>query len=250
MTQREALVIASNLRTLPESGITPGSEVRLSGVNLDRGAGNSGLHWDDGARAVTFSYADRLGPHTVWIENSFSLAFRLELVDRYALGGIVVAEAQRDDQLPDVWTAVRAFMESSAYDLLQPYGPYLVPCWRASDGEIVGFEAGCWTPGLTEDGAATWRAPAGTGVFDVTLVVADGTAFVGQQLAVRVAEAGAPEARPTPTATPTATPNAPPDAAPAATEAPEATATPEPAATAEPAPTETPAATPVATATP
>ncbi|MDA0364502.1 MAG: hypothetical protein O3B31_07050 [Chloroflexi bacterium] len=232
MTQRQALVIASHLRTQPESGITPGSEVTLSGVNLDRGAGNSGLHWDDGARAVTFSYADRLGPHTVWIENSFSLGFRLELIDRYALGGIVVAEAQRDEQLPDVWTAVRVYVESGAYDLQQPYGPYLVPCWRASDGAIVGFEAGCWTPGLTESGAATWRAPAGIGVFDVTLVVSDGTTFVGQQLPVRVAEAGAPEARPTPTATP------------APTEPPEATATPEPT------PTETPAATPVATATP
>lgn len=242
ITQREALVIASHLRTQPESGIVPGAEVTLSGVNLDRGSGNSGLHWDDTALAVTFSYADRLGPHTVWIENSFSLGFRLELIDRYGLGGVVIAEAQRDEQLPDVWATVSAFLESGAYELVRPYGPYLVPCWRASDGVVLGFEEGCWTPGLTESGSVTWRAPAGIGVFDVTLVVSDGTTFVGQQLAVRVAEPGEPEARPT--------------AAP--TETPEATAEPEPATTPEPTPTETPlpaptqepAATPVATPTP
>jgi hypothetical protein len=203
ITLRDALALASDLQTQPDSGVTPGQAVTLSAVNLDKSAGNSGLHWDDSARAVSFSYSDRLGPHTVWIANAFSLAFRLDLAERFGLGGIAIANAQQDDALPPVWDAVTAFIDDGAIDLQQPYGPYLVPCWKASGGTIDGYGAGCWKAGLTSTGAATWHAPTGPGTYDLSLIVSDGTMFVGQQLSVRVGPTAAPS-RPTPTPTPTA----------------------------------------------
>ncbi|MBM3140483.1 MAG: hypothetical protein FJZ92_09860, partial [Chloroflexi bacterium] len=206
LSLRDALATASELRSDPESGIVPGQGVTLTGVNLDRGAGNSGLVWDDAARSVAFSYADRLGPHTVWIENRFSVGFRLDLADRFGLGGVVVTSAQRDDAFADVWRSVLAFVDEGAVELRRPYGPYLLPCWRTSDGVVEGYAGGCWKAGLSDRGTATWRAPQRAGVYDVTLLVSDGTIFVGRQLAVRVASPGEPEARPTRTPTPAATP--------------------------------------------
>jgi hypothetical protein len=162
----------------------------------------------------------------VWIENEFSVAFRLDVVERHGLGGVAVAQAQQDDALPDVWAAVRAYVESGAYDLRRPYGPYLLPCWRASDGQIDGYESGCWAPTLAADGSATWHVPAGPGVYDVSLVVSDGTVFVGQQLAVRVAAPGESAAPAAETPLPT----------PAATDTPAATATTAPIEAAAPGP--------------
>ncbi len=201
ITLQAALQLASNLQTNPSSGIAPGSAVTLSAANLDRASGNSGLHWDDSARAVAFSYSDRLGPHTVWIANQYSLGFRLDLAERFGLGAITIAGAQKDDGLPPTWDVVKAFVDDGAVTLEQPYGPYLVPCWKASGGTIDGYGAGCWKPGMEDGGTATWHTPDQAGTYDLTLVVSDGTRFVGQQLGVKVAGALAPESRPTPTAT-------------------------------------------------
>jgi hypothetical protein len=201
LTLQDALVLASALRAQPASGVTPGQAVTLSAVNLDEGAGNAGLRWDAVARAVSFAYSDRLGPHTVWLTNEFSLGFRLDLVQRFGLGGVTIASARKDDALPPVWDTMRAFVQDGVVDLFEPYGPYLVPCWQASDGTIDGYGAGCWKAGMEGGGSATWHAPDQPGVYDVTLIVSDGTRFVGQQLAVKVAGETAPESRPTPTPT-------------------------------------------------
>ena len=187
----DALALASTLRLRQEQGIFAGDAVTVSGVNIDEDAGNSGLRWDERARAVSFAYAGRGGPRTVWVENRFSTAFRLDLARRYGLG-VVVEAASADPALPDVWNAVLGYAEDGSVRLELPYGPYLRPTFRAAQGTI---EAG-------ERGAAVWRAPAQPGLYDVTLVVSDGVLFIGQQLGLRVA-AGTPT--PTPTASTTTT---------------------------------------------
>jgi hypothetical protein len=120
------------------------------------------------------------------------VAFRLDLARRYGLGGIVIESAASDDALPDAWDAVLAYVTDDQIFLELPYGPYLQPSWRASDGQLE------TTPG---SGAAVWRAPSRAGTYDITLVVSDGVVFVGQQLSLSVV----PTPTPTPGATPTPT---------------------------------------------
>lgn len=220
------------------SGIAVDDLVSLTATNLATDLGNSGLRWDNTARAVSFSFAERSGPRTVWIENAFSFAFRLDLAQRFELGGVVVANAQPDDALPDVWEPVMAYLDSGAVNLLRPYGPYLAPCWQAVDGVVEGEAGNCWA-GADASGIATWRAPAAPGVYNVRLLVSDGEAFVGRQLALRVTEDGEqPDPTPEPTEEPTAEPTS--EATPDATEE----ATPEPTEVPTEQPTEQPTATP------
>ena len=184
---REALTNATNLRTRLDVGIAPGDGVTLEGASL--GEANAGYGWSDAARAVSYRYEARGGSRTVWIENRFSLAFRLDLARRFGLGGIVVAGAEADETLPDVWNTVSTYVEEGSVRLELPYGPYLQPEWRTSGGTIEGQGA-----------LVVWRAPQAPGVYDVTLLLSDGQVFVGQQLSLRVTAEGTRE-EPTPTAT-------------------------------------------------
>ena len=179
LTLQDALALASSLRGRSDGAIGPGEAVSVAGVNIDHDAGNTGLLWDDRARAVSFAYAGRRGPRTVWIENRYSAAFRLDLASRYGLGGVAVAAAHEDDRLPRLWETIIEFVEDGTVGLELPYGPYLQPQWVASDGliEVSG-----------DGGVVVWRAPQRTGTYDITLVVSDGVVFVGQQIALRVSE--------------------------------------------------------------
>jgi hypothetical protein len=233
ISQRDALAIASELQTQLEQGITPGTAVTLLATNVNQGDGDSGLQWDERARSVSFTYSERSNQHTVWVENRFSMAFRLDLARRYGLGGVVVQSGAKDDTLPDVWNLISQFLEDGKVRLELPYGPYLQPRWQATEGNI---ELGAAT------GIAVWNAPAQPGVYEITLVVSDGAIFVGQQLSLRVAE---PQREPTPPPAGTGTPTPTPSATATSTPAPSATAT----ATATASATATVTSTPTATAT-
>ena len=227
---RDALTLASEVSTRLDVAIEAGDAVTISGTNLDRDAGNSGLQWDDTARAVTFSYIGRGGSRTVWIENRFSMAFRMDLARRFALGGLVVGGAARDDALPALWEPIATYLGDGTLRLETPYGPYLQPEWTAAAGSIEGGGA---------SGVIVWRAPQQSGLYDLTLVVSDGVVFVGQQIALRVGESGEITSTPEPESDGDAsdTPQA---------EAPPAETTP---AVTPPEPTETATETPTETAT-
>ncbi|MSQ42201.1 MAG: hypothetical protein EXR65_04105 [Dehalococcoidia bacterium] len=181
LSLRSALTLASALQAIGQGAIAPGAAVSLAGVNIESASGSGGLRWDDRARSVTF---EATGGRTVWIENRFSAAFRLDLAVRYVLGGVAVAGAAQDDALPATWETVGSFISNGTVQLELPYGPYLEPRWLASDGVIENFGRG----------AAVWRAPQQAGTFDVTLIISDGVAFFGQRLSLGVGGGGEPAA--------------------------------------------------------
>ena len=131
---RDALTLASSLRARFDDGITPGSPVTVAGTNINEADDDSGMRWDESANAVTFNYGARGGPHSVWLENRFSIAFRLDLARRFGLGGVVVEPAAQDETLPDVWNTVATFVEDGSVRRELPYGPYLKPSWLSSAG--------------------------------------------------------------------------------------------------------------------
>ena len=227
ITLLDALTRASSLRARFDEGITPDSPITVTGVNINENDDDSGMRWDETSQSVTFDYGARGGPRTVWVENRFAFAFRLDLARRFGLGGVTVASAAQDETLPDVWNTVASFVEDGAVHRELPYGPYLSPRWISPSGTIEGGDSGI----------AVWRAPSAIGVYPITLIVSDGVVFIGQEISLRVTE-GQQEPSPAPTSTPT------PTATPAPIEVPIVVATPEPTVAPTPEPTPLPTAVP------
>ena len=245
ITLHEALVRASQVVRRSTGGVAPGDPVTVVASQLTADLGNTGIRWDEMAQAVAYSG----GEGTVWLENRFSAAYRLDLAGRLGLGGVVVADARADEELADLWDTVLGWVESGAVTLERPYGPYLTPCWEASGGALEGTGA-CWD-GSRNSGLVTWRAPATPGVYDVTLIVSEGTRFVGQRLSMRVSvdgevaeptpegtsspvvsdPAGTPEPTVEPTAEPTSEPTVEPTSEATPEPTPEPTSTPPPSGT-------------------
>ncbi len=235
ITLQGALTAASAVDRGIEGGISTGDPVTLRAVNLVTNPAGPSLRWDPATRTVTYSYDAGDGQRDIWIENRFSFSFRMEVAQRYGLGGVVVDAASANPQLPNVWDAVIAFIEEGEIALEQPFGPYLVPCWEASAGEIEGA-APCWQGTEAED-SVVWRAPAQPGAYDIRLIVSDGTMFVAQELALNVAQESPTTPEPTPTPEPE--PTEPPEPEPTEPPEPEPTEPPEPEPTEEPEPTPT-----------
>ena len=246
ITLHDALVQASEVARRSTGGVAPGDPVTVVASQLTADLGNTGIGWDEMARMVVYSG----GEGTVWLENRFSTAHRLDLAGRLGLGGVVVMDARADEELAGLWDVVVGWVESGLVSLEQPYGPYLVPCWESSGGTLEGSGA-CWD-GTPNSGLVTWRAPETPGVYDVTLVVSEGTRFVGQRLSLRVTADGE-RIEPTPDSTsspvqseatpePTAEATTPPEVTPEPTAEPTSEPTPEP--TAEPTSTPPPSGTP------
>lgn len=190
ISRHDALALASTIQRQPDSGVGGSATVNLSAPFL--GSSGGGLRWDDGAKAVAFAFAEGGATHTVWVENRFSVGFRLDLAQRHGLGGIVVDQALADESLADVWSAVTPFVQGAPSRLERPFGPYLVPCWQSPGGGSIEGASGCWHQEIAAP-SAVWRPPTNAGAYAVRLVVSDGVAFVGQEIAVRVLPDGRPE---------------------------------------------------------
>jgi hypothetical protein len=188
-----SLLDALRLASEPEvrtSVITPNAQIVIVGKNIYENDGASGLGWDEAAAAVSFSYPGRGGQRTVWFENALSLAFRLDLAQRYGLGGVAVDDVSLDPAAPGYWEPLRSFVEIGEVDLARANTTLLTPEWTAQAGELMA------EPG----GNVVWRAPPQPAVYDITLIVSDGVVRVKQSvlLDVREGTTGAVEATPVP----------------------------------------------------
>jgi len=180
-TLTEALALASTPTTRPEGSIETNETLVALGLNLSGETGASGLVWDDTARAVTFSYTGAGGARLVWLTNSFSEAFKLDLARRFQLGGVAVSDVSEAPADANLWPLLTQYAQTGAVDLVKPNGAMLTPRWETSGGELES----------TSGPVVTWRAPDETGTFTLTLIVSDGVAQVGQEIDVPVTAAQA-----------------------------------------------------------
>ncbi len=187
--------------------IIPGATVRLVAESLAEAEGASPMAWANEAAAVTFTTGgtDR---RRIYIENSYSVGFKLELVQAYGLGGVAVSDASAESDVANVWGRVNELVITSTVSLRRPSETMLLPIWQAPDGGDLGAGAGT---------SATWIAPS-AGTYAIVLVVSDGDRRFGQEIFVFVNETDEPEPSPLETFAPE---------------------TPEPSETATPEPTET-----------
>jgi hypothetical protein len=180
-TLTESLATASAVAAQPGSPLPPGATVQLSGQNLSSTTGGSALHWDDSAKAVSFSYTGAGGQHTVWLSNVFSESFKLDLARQYALAGVAIDDVSTQTADANVWPTVREYAASGQVTLSLPNGSLLQPAWQADGGTLQS----------TTGESVTWQAPNNAGSYTLTLVVSDGVLRVGQQLQLSVQAPGA-----------------------------------------------------------
>lgn len=184
--------------------IKPGATVKLVAKNLDQAEGASSLRWDESAAAVRFDVGGTEHRRVV-IENSFSVSFKLEIVQAYRLGGLAVSDASLQSDVANIWPTINEMIRSATVALARPNETSLLPVWQAPDGGDFGAGAGT---------TATWVAPK-QGSHGILLVVSDGERRFGRKTVIDVKKG--PDTTPTPLITfapPTPVPTSPPPATP------------------------------------
>jgi hypothetical protein len=244
LTFLQAMGIANVMTVVPgpedSLEILGGRQVIITADNIHRGTGGSAIEWDNESATVTFSYRADDETRTVWVENVFSVGFKLELAQVFRLGGIAIEDVSEGSGGADIWAAMDSLL-SGVTLLVVPNSDDLRPEWTASGGTIE-------APGT--GGAATWIPPEEGGTYEISLIVSDGATRVGRRLTLEVQATVTPTPSPTPEATlpPEETPTAEVTATPAAEASPTPEETGTPTAEASPTPEET--GTPTAEASP
>ena len=176
LTLTGALTLASTPAVLGDAPVDSGAAVSAYGQNLSEQSGGSLLHWDDTAKAVTFTYTGGGGQRSVWLANAFSESFKLDLAKRYQLGGVAIEDVSTGASDSNVLAAVARYAASGTVELVEPNGQLLQPRWTASGGTLE-----------SDTGPdVTWTAPSDAGDYILTLIVSDGAIRLGQQLRLSV----------------------------------------------------------------
>jgi len=177
MTLADAMAIATRMSLVVgnENRVETNSNVQVVGVNIDRNENLTGVSWSTDAASVFFTYKQGSG-RTVYIENFFSLGFKLELIPRFGLGGVAVEDASANEYLGNIWTALNPFIETGQPILMQPNGDDLAPKWFVSDGSSEGGN----------QGVIRWATPSQPGTYTVRLTLSDGVALFQNEMQVQV----------------------------------------------------------------
>ena len=178
LTLTQAMTKATQLR-VAGAALAPNENVEIVGFNIDQNEDLTGLIWSANTATVAFTYKLE-GNRTVWIENAFSVGFKLEFATEWGLGGIAIEKASNDPFLGNIWPAIAPYVETGQPLLLQPNATDLQPRWSAEEGLLEGGQRG----------VVRWTAPAEPGAYTVRLSLSDGvvTFESGIRLAVEERE--------------------------------------------------------------
>ncbi|HET7738690.1 MAG TPA: glycosyl hydrolase family 18 protein [Tepidiformaceae bacterium] len=174
MTIVEAMTIASRLQ-IDATALEVNNNYSVVGVNIDKAARRSGVSWSPETATVFFTYDDG-GGRTVYIENVFSVGFKLEYIPRFELGGVAIQDASGNPYLGNIWPALIPFIETGTPSLAQPNPADLAPVWDKTGGTLD----------ANTRGTARWTAPAQPGTYSIFLILSDGVALFQNELTVTV----------------------------------------------------------------
>jgi spore germination protein YaaH len=156
LTLVDAMNIATRISVRAQAdAITTSTQVNVAGVNIERDEGLTGLRWSPETATVAFSYKQPQGggSRTIYLENAFSIGFKLELIPTFRLGGVAIEDASENVLHADIWPALIPFITSGLPTLEQPNPEDLKARWSVSGGSIED----------TGRGSARWFTPAEPG---------------------------------------------------------------------------------------
>lgn len=175
LTTLEALSIAGTITVRNPAEAVTGGDVTVSADNINLNNG-SGPQWTPQG-AVTFQYRSSEDQRTVWIENQFSVSYKLEFVQLFKLGGIQVADSTSNPAITNIWPAIDQYQSSGVPSLDQPNPQALRPQWLADSKAI---------PDAGNRAVITWHAPPSPGRHTLSVIVSDGTMRVMDSAVVDV----------------------------------------------------------------
>jgi spore germination protein YaaH len=194
--QAMALAAESIIRSPNPADIKTGTPVTIVARNLDESEGASPIRWNDDAVTVSFATGGTERKR-VYVENSYSASFKLELVQAYRLGGLAISDASATSDVANLWPTVNAFVDTATLILARPNDASFLPIWHAEGGDL----------GAGAGPTATWIAPGQAGTYNVILTVSDGDHRFGRKLAIEVKKGDQPSPTPLQTFGPTPVPS-------------------------------------------
>ena len=178
MSLAVAMAIATRLGIQGDK-LSTESNVDVVAVNVDRTENLTGMQWDAQTATVGFTYKFN-SQRVIWIENYFSIGFKLEYVGQFKLGGIAIEDASNDPYLGNIWPALNIYISSGQPELLRPNSDDLLPRWEVSGGEKQGGER------AGQNGVLNWFTPAQPGTHTVKLLLSDGVAQFESSVSVNI----------------------------------------------------------------
>lgn len=174
--------------------VTPGEKVSLSLASLP---GFTGIQFDEQAKSYYFSYEDETGlQHIIWLEDATGMAYKLQLVSEYNLGGVTVCDFDEESDVY-IWSVLRQLRESAAPRAESQFAVV----WTVQD------EAGerlTGTQTSLSDASYRWTAPQVPGEYTISAgISSNGGRTVGYSESVDLEVV-----RATPTPTPVPLPDA------------------------------------------
>lgn len=187
ITTGEALRILSQIAIENSVSSPSGQIVTLIAPALLTSKGATGPFWNDQTNTVSFVYVAREGTEVVWIENSFSIARKVQMVTSLGLGGIALDDVT-DDVGDGVWTVISDLKSKGSVSATRPNESSLKWSWETKSGAVA----------EQEKGRAKWTVKDEGPKQQVTLVVSDGESRYASTLVTSLAALKAPSPRPTP----------------------------------------------------
>ena len=171
---------------IKESGasLVAGGAVTLVAPNLSKDRKGSGIRWDEEANASTFSFEKDGKLISVWLEDQFSVPFKMQLVRKYKLGGVAVLDVSTDALQADIWSSIRSAVDGGTIRLLKPNPALFQPAWEIVDPNGAAVPSSTLQP--QGDGATLWQIPDTAGTYTATLIVSNGDMRVGQNVRISV----------------------------------------------------------------
>jgi len=177
--------------------LKPGSSLE---VQLAAWQKAQGLQKDDETNTYWFTYVDERGQqHTVWLENSSSLAHKLRLIQKYNLGGVAVEDLANEENDPQMWQVLAEFAHQAV-----PQGGNQFTVWWTVHGPTG--EQVSRAPAPVTDPRYVWKAPTVPGQYRIAAeIAADGQTIPSENEQVVWVATPVPTPTPTPLSTPTPT---------------------------------------------
>jgi spore germination protein YaaH len=198
----EALGQLAGLDAQDPLTLDPGASLEIQLTSWQEG---QGLQRDGETGTYWFAYyGDELGQqHTVWLENSSSLAYKLRLIQTHNLGGITVENVASEENDPQIWQTLHAFTQQA-----MPQGTNQFTLWWTVLGP-AGDQVSRAPAPITAPGYV-WKAPAQPGQYIIGAeIAADGRTIPGEGEQLVWVATPLPTSTPTPAFTPTPTPQPP-----------------------------------------
>ncbi|MBN1217488.1 MAG: cellulase family glycosylhydrolase [Anaerolineae bacterium] len=178
--------------------IAPGQDIAFT---LQGAPASTGVQFDEASGTYWLAYLDdNQIQHTVYLENTASMARKLQLVTQYNLRGVAIQNPGSQNSDPHLWEVVQKFVNL----VIPPVESQYAVIWRIQneDGGVIAEEMVDLS-----DPNYRWTAPEAGGAYRVGAVIAAGhdsqAAVPRGEVAILVAT---PTPIPTPTPLPTPTP--------------------------------------------